>query len=167
MIQTAAIQSAFQHCCPATALLLAAAAFGAAQQPTDPPPLSSAPKPKKVYSNDDVRPAPSGTAAAQPAIANSQPGKDSHAELAGALRARLEKLSFRLKQTDGQIEDLQRFQAGESNGDASHQLHQGYNRTPIPEQIAKLEEKKRQLQAQVDLIYDQARKKGILPGQLR
>lgn len=83
------------------------------------------------------------------------------------MHAKLDKLTDQLKDADKQIEALKRFQAGESNGDAGRQLHKGYNMTPIPEQIERLERKKSQAQVQIDATYDEARKKGILPGQLR
>jgi hypothetical protein len=93
-----------------------------AQQPTDPPPNSAAPKPKKVYTNDDVQPAaPDGTAAAaKPAHSAAPSSKEPNAELARSMRAKLEKLAAQIKDADKQIDDLKRFQAGATNGDASH-----------------------------------------------
>jgi hypothetical protein len=170
MIRTGAIRSGLPHfLLIAGILLLSAGAVAAAQQPTDPPPNTAAPKPKKVYTNDDVQPAAPDVpaATAKPAHSAAPSGKEPNAELARSMRAKLEKLAAQSKDADKQIDDLRRFQAGETNGDASHQWHKGYNTTPIPEQIAKLEEKRSQLQAQVEAIYDEARKKGILPGQLR
>jgi hypothetical protein len=72
-----------------------------------------------------------------------------------------------LADADKKIDELKRFQAGELGGDAGRQLHKGYSTEPIPDQIAKLEEKKKQVREQIEAIYDYARKKGILPGQLR
>jgi hypothetical protein len=139
-----------------------------AQQPSDPPANAPAPKPKKIYTNDDVQPAPDGTtAAAKPARSTALSSKEPNAELARSMRAKLEKLAAQIKDADKQIDDLKRFRAGETSGDASHQWNRGYNRTPIPEQIAKLEQKRSQLQAQVEAIYDEARKRDIQPGQLR
>ena len=169
MIRTGAIRSGFPHLLLIAAiLLLGRGVVAVAQQPTDPPPNTAAPKPKKIYTNDDVQPAaPDGTAAAKPAHSAAPSIKEPNAELARSMRAKLEKLAAQINDADKQIDDLKRFQAGETNGDASHQWHQGYNTTPIPVQIAKLEQKRSQLQAQVEAIYDEARKKGILPGQLR
>jgi hypothetical protein len=169
MIRTGAIRSGFLHLLLIAAiLLLSAGVVAVAQQPTDPPPNTAA-KPKKIYTNDDVQPAaPDSTAAAaKPARSAAPSSKEPNAELARSMRAKLEKLAAQINDADKQIDDLKRFQAGESNGDASHQWHKGYNTTPIPAQIAKLEQKRSQLQAQVEAIYDEARKKGILPGQLR
>jgi hypothetical protein len=78
-----------------------------------------------------------------------------------------EKLQSQLKAVDTQLDELKRFQAGESSGDAGRQLHKRYSSAPIPEQIAKLKEKRNNLQGQIEAIYEQARKEGILPGQLR
>lgn len=168
MIRTGAIQSGFHLLLIAAILSLEAGAVAIAQQPTDPPPNTAAPKPKKVYTNDDVQPAADGTAAAaKPAHTATSSGKEPNAELARSMRAKLEKLEAQIKDADKQLDELKRFRAGETSGDASHQWNKGYNRTPIPEQIAKLEEKRSQLQVQVEAIYDEARKKGIQPGQLR
>ncbi len=169
--RTGAIRSGLPRLSLATILLLVFAGIAASQQPADPPPATSTPntpKPKKIYTDDDIQPSPSGpAAAAKPASSPAQPGKDPNGELARTMRAKLEKLAAQIKDADKQLDDLKRFQAGETNGDASHQWHKGYNATPIPDQIAKLEQKRSQLLGQVDAIYDEARKKGILPGQLR
>lgn len=39
--------------------------------------------------------------------------------------------------------------------------------TPVADQIQQLEDKKKQIQDQMDAVLDEARKKGIEPGQLR
>jgi uncharacterized protein (UPF0335 family) len=46
-------------------------------------------------------------------------------------------------------------------------MHRGYYMTPVEDQVKELEEKKRQVQAQIDAVEDQARKNGFEPGQLR
>ncbi|HEY1423232.1 MAG TPA: hypothetical protein VGF20_07260 [Candidatus Acidoferrum sp.] len=124
-------------------------------------------KPKKLFTNDDVAPASTTAApAAKPAAPAHQP-KEGDPQLANQLRGKLDKLNAQLADADKKIDELKRFQAGELSGDAGRQLHKGYSTEPIPDEIAKLEEKKKQIQDQVEAIYDQARKKGILPGQLR
>lgn len=167
-IRTGAVRSGFPHLLLIAAIVLfGAGTVAVGQQPTDPPPNTTAPKPKKVYTNDDVQPAADETAAAKPAHTAAPSGKEPNAELARSMCAKLEKLAAQIKDADKRLDELKRFQAGETSGDASHQWNKGYNRTPIPEQIAKLEQKRSQLQAQVEAIYDEARKKGIQPGQLR
>jgi TolA-binding protein len=155
-------------------LFLGGAAIASGQQPTDTPSSTATSsstanaKPKKVWTNDDVAPASAAvTVAAKTATSPtaSAPGANEH--LAVQLRGKLEKLQSQLQGVDTQLDALKRFQAGELGGDAARQLHQRYSSAPIPEQIAKLQEKRNNLQDQIQAIYEEARKKGILPGQLR
>jgi hypothetical protein len=155
-------------------LLLGGAAIASGQQPTDTPSSTATSsstanaKPKKVWTNDDVAAAsPSVTVAAKAATSPTPSATGGNAHLAVQMRGKLEKLQSRLKGVDTQLDELKRFQAGESSGDAGRQLHKRYSSAPIPEQITKLEEKRNNLQDQIEAIYEQARKKGILPGQLR
>ncbi|MGB9516145.1 MAG: hypothetical protein WBQ61_02925 [Candidatus Acidiferrum sp.] len=46
-------------------------------------------------------------------------------------------------------------------------MSKGYSRTPVDQQISQLQEKKKQLEAQIGDLLDEARKKHIDPGQLR
>jgi uncharacterized protein (UPF0335 family) len=123
-------------------------------------------KPKKVWTNDDVATSDPPTATKAKA-SSSVKVSDSSDKRAYDLRAKIEKLEAQLKETDKQLTDLKNFQAGEGNGNGARDLHKGYNMTPIPEQIQKLEQKKEQLQQQIDAAYDEARKRNIQPGQLR
>ena len=134
--------------------------------PASPP--AAAAKPKKVWTNDDIEPAaPASVREAKPAAVNAGKTSDSNAKLAGELRTKLEKLQGQLTDTEKALHDLRNFEAGEGNGNAGRQLHKGYNMEPVPEQIQKLEAKRLELEEQIDALYDEARKKGILPGQLR
>jgi len=149
-------------------LFLSGAAIVSGQQPSDTSSSTANAKPKRVWTNDDVAPASAsvtvaGKAATSPAPA--APG--ANAQLASQLRGKLEKLVAQWKVVDTQLDELKRFQAGELSGDAGRQLHKRYSSAPIPEQIAKLGEKRNSLQDQIEAIYEEARKKGILPGQLR
>jgi hypothetical protein len=153
-----------------TSLILAAAAtVTSAQQPADSSATRPGRKPKKVWANDDLAPgspalAPiANTATAKAETVPTPPAKNATPQPANQLRPRLERLQAQWKDANTQLEKLKQFQSGE----ARRQLHQGYNMEPIPDQIAKLEEKMRRLQLQIDAIYDQARKKETLPGQLR
>jgi len=149
--------------------VLAVALEAAAQDPTAASGTPAPPaKQKKVWTNDDIEPsAPSPGASSKPLAAS--PGKpaDANGKLAEQLRAKLEKLDRQLQDTEKELHDLKNFQAGEGSGNASRQLHKGYSTEPIPEQIQKLEAKRQQLEEHIDALYDEARKKGILPGQLR
>jgi hypothetical protein len=153
-------------------LLLPLAGRARPQDPAAPaaPPAPSAAtaKPKKVWTNDDIEPAARASAPEpKPAAVPAGKAADSTAKLAAELRSKLEKLAGQLKETEKQLNDLKNFASGEGNGNDSMQLHKGYNMEPIPEQIEKLQAKQRQIAEQIDALYDEARKKGILPGQLR
>jgi len=157
-------------------LFLGGAAIASGQQPTDTPSSTATSsstanaKPKKVWTNDDVAAASPGVTVAAKAATSPSPtasATGANAHLAVQLRGKLEKLQSQLQGVDTQLDELKRFQAGELSGDAGRQLHKRYSSAPIPEQIAKLEEKRNNLQDQIEAIYEEARKKGILPGQLR
>ena len=155
-------------------LFLGGAAIASGQQPTDTPSSRATSsntanaKPKKVWTNDDVAPASASVSVVAKAATSPAPSATgANAHLAVQLRGKLEKLQSQLQGVDTQLDELKRFQAGELSGDAGRQLHKRYSSAPIPEQIAKLEEKRNHLQDQIEAIYEEARKKGILPGQLR
>lgn len=96
--------------------------------------------------------------------ANGSPDKTSSAR---ELRLQLAKLQAQIDDADQKIAQLKNIQSGETSGNSGMQLHHGYNMESLPDQIKKLEDKKTQIQAQMDKIYEQARKDGIEPGQLR
>jgi hypothetical protein len=82
-------------------------------------------------------------------------------------RSRLAQLQAQMDQTDQKIVQLRGVESGATSGNSGLQLHHGYNMEPIPDQIKQLEDKKQQLQAKIDALYDEARKNGIEPGELR
>jgi len=148
-------------------LLLASAAIVPAQQPADTPSNTSEQKTKKVWTNDDFAPGSANATFAVKEADLRRSTNHANAQLASQLRGKLEKLQAQRKDADQQLDELKRFQAGELSGDAGRQLHKRYNTAPIPEQIGKLEEKSTHLQDQIEAICEEARKKGILPGELR
>ena len=124
-------------------------------------------KPKKIWTNDDFAAASASNKPALETKNDNRPASDINAKLAKQLHDRLDKLEAQLRDTEKQLVDLKNFEAGEGNGTGGRQLHKGYSMEPVPDQIAKLETKRQQLQEQVNEVYDEARKKGILPGELR
>ena len=124
-------------------------------------------KPKKIWTNDDVAAASGSNSPATKSKNDSASASDTNTKLAKRLHDQLDKLEAQLRDTEKQLTDLKNFEAGEGNGTAGRQLHKGYSMEPVPDQIAKLETKRRQFEEQINEAYDEARKKGILPGQLR
>jgi chaperonin cofactor prefoldin len=162
-------------------LILLAADSTAAQSPdtSSPPPVSQsqdaapssdAKKPKKVWTNENLSDANGavsvvGDSKSKPKLASS---KLTDAQYIATTRKQLEKLQSQIADADKQITDLTNFSKGEPSTSAGGiKLNKGYNREPIEVQIRTLQEKKKDLQAQIDALLDEARKKGVEPGQLR
>jgi len=172
----------FPLVCPLLALALLAFPTRAQDSQSSPPP-QSAPnssttrKPKKVWTNDNLSdatgvisivgnppPPPAKNAANKKSAA--QPSVDDR-QLA-VLREQLQKLEAQLAIVDKQLADLKDFNRGEQKGTGDlRQNTWNYNSSSIDEQIRNLEARRNQIQAAIDAFLDDARKKGIEPGQLR
>jgi hypothetical protein len=162
-------------------LTLLAAGSAAAQSPdaSSPAPAArskestaaaDAAKPKKVWTNENLSDASGaisvvGEPKSKPKTASTKPAD---AQYIATTRKHLEKLQSQMVDADKQITDLTNFSKGEPSTNASGiKLNKSYNREPIEVQIRVLQEKKKDLQAQIDTLLDEARKKGVEPGQLR
>jgi hypothetical protein len=151
-----------------------------AQDPTPTAPQAPAsnspkPKPKKVWTNENLADA-GGTisvvgtnrspskAAAKPAAAD----KSVDPKILRALREQLQKLQSQLAVVDQQLSDLKDFGKGDSkNAGGLSQNTWQYNSSSVDEQIQQLQGKKTKIQASIDELLDAARASGIEPGQLR
>jgi hypothetical protein len=136
-------------------------------------------KAKKVWTEDDISkvggisvvgdssastPAP-GRSSSQPSGTSSNdsaPGKQ-----VDYYRDQLRPLQAQLDATDKKIDELRNFKADNSSASGGINPNHGYSMTPIPDQIKQLEDTKKQIQDKIDAVMDEARKKGIEPGQLR
>ena len=145
-------------------------ASGQQSQPAVPSPEEHK-KTKKVWTNDNMGEV-SGSAISQVGDArNSSPGnssaKPASSQVVAAFRKQLATLQVQLVGVEKQIADLKSFSKGETPGANGMQLHKGYSTEPVGDQVRKLEEKRKSLAAQMDAVFDAARKRGIEPGQLR
>jgi hypothetical protein len=86
---------------------------------------------------------------------------------AAAYRDRLHQLNNQLETIDKKISQLRNFKADNTSPSGGINITHRYSMTPVEEQIKELEEKKKQIQAQIDAVEDLARKNGFEPGQLR
>jgi len=157
---------------PASAQTTAPSAPSPGSKPQDATAPTEAKKAKKVLTNDDLsqtngkisvvgdakeQPKPKPAARATPAT-----------QYIASLRNQLEWLEKQLKDVNKQIIDLKNFNAGEPSTRASGvQLDQRHQREPIEVQIRALEDKKKDLESKIDTLYDEARKRGVEPGDLR
>lgn len=127
-------------------------------------------KKKKVWTNEDV----GSLSGPVSVVGNSKNSGKSTADGAPAdaqyianAKKQLEKFESQLDDTKKQLTALEDFEQGKAPEPTGYQLGKGYNRVPVDQQIASLEEKQRQLQGKISDLLDEARKKGVLPGQLR
>ena len=163
-------------------VVLFAAFTAAAQAPDATPPAPASPprdsaqpadakKPKKVWTNENL----SDANGAVSVVGNSngapntksKPAKPADSQYVASVRKQLEKLQVQMAGADKQISDLTNFSKGEQSSSSGIQLNKRYRREPIEVQIHALEAKKKDLQTKIDALLDEARKKGVEPGQLR
>lgn len=131
---------------------------------------ASAKKVKKVWTNDNLGVAKEDVSVVGGVGKASKITKDANkADTAYIQNARkqLERLQGQLADITKQMAALKQFSQGEGSGQADRQLHKGYNMQPIEQQMQALEAKHKDTQAQIDALLDEARKKGVQPGDLR
>jgi hypothetical protein len=137
----------------------------------DQPPPTGTAKPKKVWTNENLADAsgPVSVVGDPKNPAKNAPTSDMPADpqYVASVRKQLDKLQTQLADTDKQLTDLKNFSEGAPSHSAGKQLNKSYNQTPVDQQILTLQEKKKQTQAKIDALFDEARKKGVEPGQLR
>jgi hypothetical protein len=157
---------------------VAAKSADAKDQPADKNSTQEAKKPKKVWTEDDISkvggsisvvgdPSASGPARSNSKGSGAGSANSAQDNQADYYRKELRRLQTQLDAADKKIEDLRNFKAENSSASGGIDPHRGYYMTPIPDQIKQLEDKKKQIQGKMDILTDEARKKGIEPGQLR
>jgi len=136
--------------------------------PTSPANSTSTP-PKKVWTNDDLHGRTGVSVVGDKRNQNYHMSPEQTADPATVSRIRkgLEKLNSQLADTNGKLVELRNFQSGENLNAGGRQINKGLNRVPVDQQIAQLETSKKKLEGQIGDLLDEARKKGIDPGQLR
>jgi hypothetical protein len=139
---------------------------------------STKPKPKKVWTNDNVP--NSGEGVSVVGSANSSGGTKSQPKGAPAthdsidpkvvasLREQLRRLQAQLAVVEKQYSDLKAQSKGESKSAGGLQQNTYmYDSSSVEEQLQHLQEKKKRIQSTIDELLDAARKAGIEPGDLR
>jgi len=140
------------------------------QAPAPAPATPATPaKPKKLWTNENLSDAngPISVVGDPKHPAKGKTGQPADPQYVANTRKQLEKLQSELDDTDKQLAALKNFASGEPSPSAGKQLNKGYNLTPVDQQIQSLEEKKKETQSKIDALLDEARKKGVEPGQLR
>ena len=150
-------------------------ATGTPQSPSQAQGETKQPEPKqskKTWTNDNLSDVKGAVSVVGDSKAGSKPkarpARPADAQYVASVRKQLEKLNAQLSDAEKQIADLTKFSKGESSTSASGiKLGKGYNREPVEVQIHALQEKKKDLQSKMDALLDEARKRGVEPGQLR
>jgi hypothetical protein len=82
-------------------------------------------------------------------------------------REQLRQLREQQDDIDKKIADYRNFKADNASPSGGINTRTRYSMTPAEDQIRQLEEKKKQIQAKIDAIEEEARKNGIEAGELR
>jgi len=134
------------------------------------PASADAKKTKKVWTNDDVN----GLNGPVSIVGNSKnlgkggAGGKADGQYIANTRKELAKLQSQLDDTNQQLADLKDFSEGKAPATSSgYPINKGYNRVPVDQQITSLQDKKKQLEDKIGALLDEARKKGVQPGDLR
>ncbi len=92
---------------------------------------------------------------------------DPHVARVRQYRDAIEQCNSRIAETDQRIAQLKDFKAENTSASGGIQLNGKYNMVPPEKQVKQLEARKKQLQAKIEDLENQARKEGIDPGELR
>ncbi len=127
-------------------------------------------KSKKVWTNENMSDANGPISVVGDGRANkgkSSPPTPADPAYVAKTKKDLQKLQQQIDDANKQLATLKSFSEGEPVGSGAQEFHKGYNNQPIEQQRVNLEAKKKDLQAKIDALLDEARKKGVEPGQLR
>src|SRR5271169_1531336 len=130
-------------------------------------PATAAEKPKKVWTNEDVKNAGSLSVGGDKRNQQYTMSKDVDAVTVAKYRKDLQKLQGQLDDVNKQLKAYVDFMEGKPVSEGGREVNHGYSRTPVDQQAAKLLDKKKQLTEQMDALYDEAREKGIESGLLK
>jgi hypothetical protein len=158
------VPSVSQSTSPAPATSLAQPQNANAPAPAD------GKKIKKVWTNDDVHGlnGPVSVVGSSKNLGQGGAGAKADAQYIANTRKELAKMQSQLDDTEKQLADLQEFSEGKAPATSSgYQINKGYNRVPVDQQITGLQDKRKQLRDKIDALVDEARKKGVQPGDLR
>jgi len=158
---------------PQTTAPAASAAATTDPAPTNasaPPASAAVKKTKKVWTDEDV----SGISSPISVVGDAKNPKSKNpqqtppdASYISSVRKQMQKFQDQMADIDKQLVTLKNFSEGEPVATADREFHKSYNNEPIAQQVVTLQTKKLDLQSKIDALLDEARKKGVEPGQLR
>jgi hypothetical protein len=137
---------------------------------TTPAPAASAAPAKKVWTNEDIGGAKGGVSVIgdkRNQNYHMTPNQPADAATVARIKRELERLQTQLDEVNKKLKSFKEFQEGEPVSTGERDLSKGINRVPVNQQMAQLQDKKKTLEGQLGDLLDEARKKGVDPGQLR
>lgn len=139
--------------------------------PAASPNASSSPSPgdksKKVWTNDDMKSAGGVSVVGDSRNQKYTMTKPPDAATVAKYKTDLEKLQQQLDEANKSLQQYKDFEFGKPSDEGGQDTSHGYSRTPVTQQITKLQNKKKQLEQQIDDLYEAARKNGVESGQLK
>jgi hypothetical protein len=140
-------------------------------------PAGKSEKPKKVWTNDEVgglQGTVSVVGTSRAAESQTQPTRNAASAATEArrgkilrYRAAIAELRKKIDAADQRINQYKNFKGENSSPSGGINPNRGYSMVPLDEQVKQLEEKKKQLLANIEELENQAKKEGIEPGELR
>jgi hypothetical protein len=135
-------------------------------------------KPKKVWTDDNIGSAKGSVSVVGDGNSSSQKSPDkqekssstadqAHQNQIQQYRDQIQQYRDQIDAIDKRIDQLKNFKGENTSPSGGINMSQGYNMTPVEDQVKQLEEKKKQLQAKIDDTEVEARKNGIDAGDLR
>jgi hypothetical protein len=136
---------------------------------------------KKVWTNDDVSSIPGSvsvvgsadkgdSAGSQQKNASTGAGaaaKDVRQKQIDGYKDQIRQLRSQIDAADKSIAQLKNFKGENNSPSGGINMNQGYNMVPVEDQVKQLEDKKKQMQAKIEDVENEARKNGIDSGDLR
>lgn len=125
--------------------------------------------PKKVWTNEDLPTGKNGVS-----VVGDKRNKAYHSgstqnpnPTAAYFKKELDRLQGQLADVNSKLKTYKEFQEGEAVSKGERDMSKAYSRTPVDQQMQKLTTKKKELETQIGDLLDDARKRGIDPGDLR
>lgn len=124
-------------------------------------------KSKKVWTNEDVKTTGGVSVIGDQRNQKYTMTKPPDPALVAKYKGNLQKLQTQLADVNKQLKAFEDFKEGKPVSEGGQDMSHGYSRIPVNQQTAKLLDKRQQLEAQIDALYEEARKKGIESGLLK
>jgi hypothetical protein len=140
---------------------------GVSLSPSQPASATTPEKPKKVWSNEDIKSSSPVSVVGDPQHQKYPMTKPPDPALVAKYKASMQKLQAQLDDVNKQLKSYQDFTEGKAVSESGRDVNHSYSRTPVNQQIAKLQAKKKQLEDDIDALFEESRKKGIESGMLK